>query len=92
MSLKPSITRFEENKVFFSDGQQEPFDLVLFCTGYRPVISHLSELELEMNAPHCRFHKIGIDGGRTSRSRFLRGIREDAAFIAGLISKRKEGR
>lgn len=88
VALKPGITRFEQNKVLFNDGKQESFDFVLYCTGYRYEASHLSGLIAK--AGNSGFHSIGIDGGRTSRSRFLRGIREDAVFLAERICKREK--
>lgn len=95
VALKRSrIARLENDTVVFVDGERHKYDLVLFCTGYRPVLKHLGEAEIEAlemgETPwNSRFHSIGLDGGRTSRSRFLRGIREDAVFVADAICKRK---
>lgn len=83
VAVKPAIAEFENDAVIFTDGVRQSYDVVLFCTGYEPVLSHLSP---EFERTQARFHNLGTDGGRTSRSRFLRGIREDAAVLAETIA------
>lgn len=36
IAIKPGIERLEGDKVRFSDGSEEPVDLIVYATGYRP--------------------------------------------------------
>jgi putative flavoprotein involved in K+ transport len=89
------LERFEADRVLFTDGQRVPFNLVIFATGFRPALRHLDDLaikidpntgvpvldELEsISMPGLFF--LGLDQGRNFQSRFIRGIRNDAAFLA----------
>jgi hypothetical protein len=33
--VKPTIDRFDGNRVIFADGSAEPADVVIYCTGYK---------------------------------------------------------
>ena len=90
----PNISRFEKNAVVFEDGRRESFDLVIFATGYQAAIDHLpidakgSWLkEMESTAMPGLFF-LGVDGQRTYRSRFLRGLVEDSSVLAEKVAKR----
>lgn len=90
----PDIRAFEDDAIVFVDGRREAFDLVIFATGFRPSLGHLEGLvtvapplyqpELDgmesTEAPGLFF--LGLDMMRSFRSRYLRGIREDAAALA----------
>lgn len=40
----PPFERFGEEGAIWSDGHQEPFDAVIWCTGFRPALDHLEPL------------------------------------------------
>jgi len=91
----PSIERFDHDQILFRDGQRLQPDLVLYATGFRPALRHLISLDLsicpETGRPQLRdlesvsipgFYFLGLDHARNFQSRFLRGIRKDAEFLA----------
>jgi len=41
--VKPEIARFDGEHVLFTDGSAERVDLIVFATGYRPVLGYLDE-------------------------------------------------
>jgi putative flavoprotein involved in K+ transport len=97
--VHPQIARFEPDRVVFQNGSSGVYDLVLYCTGFRPHLAHLPGLTLDKETglpairrmesremPHLHF--IGLDGERNFRSRFLRGIREDAVSLAERLALR----
>lgn len=95
--LRPAVTAFQSRAAVFADGAVESFDLVLFATGFRPALQHLAHLNLtygpqgypitrgfeSTEAPGLYF--LGFDRIRTFRSRYLRGIREDAGMLAEFL-------
>lgn len=92
------ISHIDGCKVCFVDGESDVFDLVIYATGYRPAVDHLAPMlsgalqvrDLESVAvSNCFF--LGFIGGRSFRSEFLRGIREDAAWLAEKIQARMGG-
>lgn len=93
--VHPAISRFDGQEVRFIDKSVETFDVVVFATGYQPTLDHFNQLmscppevkDLEsLEAPGCFF--LGLIGGRSFRSEFLRGIREDAIHLAGVLDTR----
>jgi putative flavoprotein involved in K+ transport len=95
------LRQFEADHVLFADGQRVRFDLVIFATGFRPALRHLENLaikthphtgvpvldELEsVSVPGLFF--LGLDLCRNFQSRFIRGIRNDAAFLAERLHQR----
>ena len=92
----PEIVDLHGNQARFVDGRQLEVEAVLFCTGYRYTVSHLSPMmpagvptlkEFEsVERPGLFF--LGLDGLRTYRSRFLRGIRSDARKLAPILAER----
>ena len=100
----PDIARFEDGRVLFTDGQSLRAGAVLYATGFRPALAHLSSLGITLDeragqpalrgfesaeAPGLFF--LGLDGLRNFRSRFLRGIREDAPLLAEELARRTSG-
>lgn len=90
---RPVIRKFLENEVEFVDGVQERYDAVIYATGFRPTFDHLRGLSVlneegmpdldgfrSKRVPNLYF--LGLDGQRNFRSRYLRGIRDDAKFLA----------
>lgn len=96
----PDIQRFRKTDIMFNSGQFAEFDLVIYATGYRPALGHLSDLltlNSETGQPEIkRFESVvskglffvGLDKMRSFRSRYIRGIREDALEIANIIAER----
>ena len=97
----PEIARFEDRRVLFTDGQSLRPGAVLYATGFRPALAHLASLGIALDertgqpalrgfesteAPGLFF--LGLDGLRNFRSRFLRGIREDAPLLAEALAGR----
>jgi cation diffusion facilitator CzcD-associated flavoprotein CzcO len=41
IAVRPDIARFDGNEVVFVDGRREPYDLVIFATGYAPRVPYL---------------------------------------------------
>ena len=97
----PEIARFEERRVVFTDGQSLRPGAVLYATGFRPALAHLASLGIALDGCSgqpalCGFESaevpglffLGLDGLRNFRSRFLRGIREDAPLLAEALAGR----
>jgi putative flavoprotein involved in K+ transport len=97
----PSIRRFERDAVVFENDAKEFFDLVIFATGFAPALRFLAVLEIDTcprtglplarnmestSTPNLFF--LGLDMARNFQSRFLRGIRNDAAVLANVIAER----
>jgi len=90
----PDVERLSGREIVFIDGRREPFDLIIYATGYRPALRHLDGLvtiDAASGLPPLRrfastevpgLYFLGLDMQRTYRSRYLRGIREDAALLA----------
>ncbi|MBS2037037.1 NAD(P)-binding domain-containing protein [bacterium] len=90
----PDIERFASDTVVFTNGACERFDLVIYATGYLPVMAHLEgfvKLDPVTGYPPLRdlqsreqpgLYFLGLVDSRTFRSQFLRGLREDATYLA----------
>ena len=95
------LRQFEADHVLFADGQRLRFDLVIFATGFRPALRHLDDLtiktdpttgvpvleDLESVSARGLFF-LGLDQCRNFQSRFIRGIRNDAEFLAERLHHR----
>jgi putative flavoprotein involved in K+ transport len=100
LQVRPEIKKIHPESVEFNDSQKEPFDLIIYATSFRPALEHLALLRLELSPqglPPTRCFEstqypdlffLGLDGLRTFRSRYLRGIREDAAYLAQILKQR----
>jgi putative flavoprotein involved in K+ transport len=100
VTTRPDVARFDDEAVVFADGQRVTYDAVVLATGFRPALEHLEDLtspdprhglpvlkDMESpDAPGLFF--LGLDGQRSIRSRYLRGIREDAAELARILERR----
>lgn len=93
----PEITRLESDRVVFLDGAEDRYDVIIYATGYRPALEHLSPLLsgqprvdglASTEVPNLYF--LGLPGSRTFRSEFLRGIREDAIDLAQRLQEQIE--
>lgn len=93
---RPNIERFYEDRVRFQNGFEEKFDLVVYATGYRAALDHLKgligneepELQGMESARVPGLFFLGLDGLRTFRSRFLRGIRRDSLALAEIVARK----
>lgn len=96
VEIFPDIARFEKDSVVFTDGRQEHFDLVIFATGYRSEWKHLQpalgeqplspkQLKKGEHPNHEGLFFLGFDNQFSIRSRYLRGIREDAPKVVKQI-------
>ena len=65
ISVRPGIDHFEADMVVFTDARREPFDTVIFATGYRPSLDEIlrsgKEVLDERGLPH---QVIGEGPGR----------------------------
>ncbi len=97
----PEIARIHEKSVTFQDGREIEFDLIIYATGYQGNFAHLADLKLpslqETSAPAVfqlesnevpNLFFVGLIGGASFRSEFLRGIREDARRVGEIIQTR----
>lgn len=99
----PAIERLHERSIRFAGGAERDFDLIIWCTGFRPALAHLNGLVNvdprtgtppvkafeSVEAPGLYF--IGVDQLRDFTSRMLRGIRRDAASLADLLAAQGNG-
>ncbi|MFN8613106.1 MAG: NAD(P)-binding domain-containing protein [Vulcanimicrobiota bacterium] len=97
----PEIQEIKQTSVLFQDGSEATFDLIVYGTGYQGNFSHLEGLKLPSlirgEAPSVRqlestelpnLFFVGLIGGSSFRSEFLRGIREDAQRVGEVIQSR----
>jgi len=105
VTIFPDISRFENRRVIFTDDRSLEPDLVLYATGFRPALAHLASLGLLLDERNgqpalCGFESgdapglffLGLDHLRDFRSRFIRGIREDAVILATELAGRLRSR
>ena len=85
------IQSLNGKKVIFADGHTESFDALLLATGFRPSFKKISGIpEFETSQLRNQFEHptldhlyfLGIHEQFNYRSRFLRGMREDALRLA----------
>lgn len=95
----PNIKEIRGKEIEFINGHVESFDVILFCTGYRPALAHLwpildgqppavSNLE---STTHKNLFFMGYEDSRNIRSQFLRGIKDDAECLANILEERSFG-
>lgn len=84
---------FTPTGVRWSDGTEEPYDVVLFATGYRPQLSFLHKLGAHDSQGRIAQHRgrsttvpglyyVGVSKQRNFASATLRGVGPDAAVVA----------
>jgi len=84
-----NIDRIEGRSVYFEDGVCRDFDLIIYCTGFRPVANKFfneEKIEGFQSTENKGVFYLGLESQRNFKSRFLRGIREDSLILADLIS------
>jgi hypothetical protein len=94
----PEIINIKNGLCIDTNGKSWKVDFILFATGFHPKLDYLP-VNLRLNPQGVPYSKnmaikttaglylLGFDGIRTFRSRFLRGIREDAPLLAKTIQK-----
>lgn len=86
------FTSFYENGVIWPTGIKEPVDTVIFATGYKPHFPYLQMIGA-LNIEGKPIHKagisdvpglfyVGLEGQRSFASATLRGVGQDAQYIA----------
>jgi cation diffusion facilitator CzcD-associated flavoprotein CzcO len=98
IGTRPELTATRSKMAVFKDGSTLAYDLILLATGFRPALAHLRKiLDGDLNefslrgfeAPGVRnLFFLGMDMQRSFRSRFLRGIREDAVALGAILKSR----
>lgn len=104
IGLRPQIRRFDEHTITFEDDSVGQFDLVIYATGFKPALGHLHSVTgvdpqsglpslVNMECAHVPgLFFMGLDRQRSFRSRYLRGIREDAGHVATRVQAFLENR
>ncbi|XP_068808035.1 flavin-containing monooxygenase 1-like isoform X3 [Struthio camelus] len=58
ITIKPSVKEFKENSViFYNCPEEEPIDIVVFCTGYNVSFSFLEEADIKVENKHASLYK-----------------------------------
>ena len=91
IKTQPAIKGVQDGSVVFVNGESDKFDLIVYCTGFGYVDHHLENIneQDEKSAKKQRLFYMGKDLEYTARSRYLRGIREDAKRVIRQIVKSK---
>ncbi|UPT43236.1 MULTISPECIES: ArsO family NAD(P)H-dependent flavin-containing monooxygenase [Streptomyces] len=100
LKAQPMFTRLTENGVEWADGTRTAADAVIWCTGFRPALSHLAPLGLRGERGHIatdgtralgepRLHLLGYGDWTGPASATLIGVgrpaRDAARDIAALL-------
>lgn len=83
VKVRGNILKIDNKKVYFTDGNPEEIDAIIFATGFRPSPISLRD-DFESQTTDGLFY-LGRGAQRTFTSRFIRGIREDAPILCQLI-------
>lgn len=101
LKAAPMFVRLDRDGVVWADGTRAPADAVIWCTGFRPALSHLAPLGLRGVRGHIategtravdepRVHLLGYGDWTGPASATLIGVgrpaREAARDIAGLLA------
>ena len=88
----------DKGNITFSGQQTKKIDCVIYTTGFKQNFSHLAPLSEFVIATGLKggfehpsvqgLYFLGLDQQRNFRSRFLRGMREDAAQLASILSNK----
>ncbi|MFF9809987.1 ArsO family NAD(P)H-dependent flavin-containing monooxygenase [Streptomyces coeruleorubidus] len=101
LKASPMFTRLVRGGVEWADGTRADADAIIWCTGFRPALSHLAPLQLRGRRGHIatagtravdepRLHLLGYGDWTGPASATLIGVgrpaRETAREIAGLLA------
>ncbi|MFD7298353.1 ArsO family NAD(P)H-dependent flavin-containing monooxygenase [Streptomyces sp. NPDC059897] len=100
LKASPMFTRIERDGVVWADGTHTAADAIIWCTGFRPALSHLAPLQLRGTRGHIatvgtraadepRLHLLGYGDWTGPASATLIGVgrpaREAAREVAALV-------
>lgn len=97
VAVLPVITAISNGRLLLADGRQQPAAAVILATGYHPGLGLLpagleadaygipKNVDFQLQAMPG-VHLLGFDNVYDHRSRYLRGIRADAARLARLLA------
>ncbi|MBC7712873.1 MAG: NAD(P)/FAD-dependent oxidoreductase [Rhizobacter sp.] len=88
--LKKDIKKIVNHDVTFQDSSTEKIDAIIYTTGFKPPKAVLKN-DFESVDEDGLFY-LGRNSQRTFTSRFLRGIREDAQVLSGILLSRLASR
>ncbi|NWX87309.1 FMO1 monooxygenase, partial [Nothoprocta pentlandii] len=58
ITIKPGVKEFKENSVvFYNCPEEEPVDIVVFCTGYNATFPFLEEADVKVENKHASLYK-----------------------------------
>lgn len=57
ITVRPNIERFEESKVFFTDGTSGEYDVVVYCTGYKVSFPFLDDAVVRAEDNHVDLYR-----------------------------------
>jgi putative flavoprotein involved in K+ transport len=98
--LYPNIQCISGKTVLFDDESSATFDAVIFATGYRPTLQHLRDFippetplsyETAFTLEKQRIFFVGLDNLYNYRSRYIRGIRNDARIVVAKVKEAIQG-
>jgi putative flavoprotein involved in K+ transport len=88
---KKGVVGAAENKITFENGEEEPYDFILFATGFQPNYDFIQVPEFENNLDQLRDQQgvsrvsglffLGIPHQRSRSSHLIYGSQKDALFI-----------
>jgi len=73
IAVRPAVARFDGNRVLFANGNTEPVDAVIYCTGYK--ISH----------PFLDASRAGVGEGDVGLYRRVVSPKQSGLFFIGLV-------
>jgi putative flavoprotein involved in K+ transport len=100
IAKRPPLARLDGDHAEFTDGRREPFDVLLWATGYQPALRHLEllvtrdpstglpALQGAESAEVPSLFFLGLDQQTDFTSRMLRGIARDARSLADDLAQR----
>ncbi|MEH7549460.1 hypothetical protein [Neobacillus vireti] len=99
LDIKPMFTNYTEEGVMWSDGGEEKVDSVIYATGYKPNINHLTSLKdaihhsgnpMQLSGISTKndgLYYVGLSGQRSLSSATIRGVGADAKYIVKHLIK-----
>jgi putative flavoprotein involved in K+ transport len=101
IKVRGQVQEIQGNRVSFDNGEHEEYAMILLATGYQPALRHLplekhrdvlDQLgENKFEVKNCPgLYVLGLESQLNFRSRFIRGMREDARILAQIISKKNK--
>lgn len=98
LDQRPMFTRFEGDRLRWSDGDVEQVDTVIFATGYRPDLPYLKNLGAldgtgmplyrgGISLTHPGLAYLGVEFQRSFSSNTLRGVSRDARYVVQALRR-----